>query len=295
MSERHTLKHPRPAMNGQRGVMGRPPTEEILADAAPAEVRIKATFKARFRELAALFPTDGETMVVRAQAIACAQSRLEHLKSANPDAIAEKTIACLHLGLELGDQASLVPFKGDVQLIIGPRGLIALAYRSGFVKSIEARSVFAPDMFDYELGDRPFIRHKKATAGRREALITHVYAVIETTTQGTIREVLTAEDIDFYRSFSKATNGPWVDNFEGMCRKTVLKRALEFVPRSPLLATALREDDVGGFEVTDEIVSAIRGRLAEPAPTLAAVPRRQDPRAEVEHVIAEQREMGDEA
>jgi recombination protein RecT len=189
------------------------------------------------------------------------------LGSIDPEIIAEKVIACHHLGLEIGDQASLVPYGSDLQLIVGPRGLIALMYRSGFIKSVEARSVFDGDEFDYSLGSKKFIHHKKATSGRRVATISHAYFVAETTTEGTVQEVLTFEDIEYYRSFSKAKTGPWVDNFEGMCRKTAIKRGAEFIPRSALLSAALREDDHGGYEVPEEIMRAARTRMVEQVAT----------------------------
>jgi recombination protein RecT len=231
---------------------------------SPIEAQIRDIFRRQYRTLAALFPEHGDTMVTRACSIACTISRTV---KADPASIADTAVACLHLGLEIGDQAYAVPHGGRAGLIVGPRGLIALAYRSGFVKSIEARSVFRGDEFEYELGDKPFIRHRKATEGRRPPknadvakFVTHAYVVIETKTDGVIREVLTAEDLAFYRSFSKANNGPWFDNFEGMARKTAIKRGLEFVPRSPLLASALRETERGTYEIPDDVMAAALAR-----------------------------------
>lgn len=189
---------------------------------------------------------------------------------ASVETVAERVIACHHLGLEIGDQAYLVPYSGDANLIIGPRGLIALAYRSAFVRSLHVGIVFRADveakLFTYNLGNGD-ISHEKATHGRRsggtpEQLITHAYCIVHTTTGGRFAEVLTAEDIGYYRSFSKASKGPWFDNFEGMCRKTAIKRGLEFVPRSPLMAAALRETEVGGYEIPEEMWELAKQRAA---------------------------------
>lgn len=239
---------------------------------------IRAIFKERYKLLAALFPEHGDTLVARACAVACAHVNSPALSRANPIAVAERVIGAHHLGVEIGDQAYLVPFKGDVQLIIGPRGLIALAYRSGFVKKLYASAVFKADvdagMFHYNLATGE-VMHEKAPRGRRtggrpEELIQYAYSVGETTMGGTIAEVLTAEDIGFYRSFSKATSGPWFDNFEGMCRKTTIKRWMEFVPRSPLMAAALRETSEGGYEIPDEMWEMAKqrsgGQVSEQVP-----------------------------
>lgn len=226
--------------------------------------RIKAIFRARFRELAALFPREGETLVARAvQTATTVSAALDGNVTA--ESIAEAAIACHHLGLEVGDQAYIYPFKGQAKLTVGPRGLIALAYRSGEIKAIRACSVFRGDRFEYDLGDDS-LHHVKAETNRRprgmrpEQLITHTWARIDTRTEGTILEVLTAEDLAYYRSFSKASVGPWFDNFEGMARKTALKRVLEFVPRSPLLAAAMAESEEGTYEIPEEIMAAIRAK-----------------------------------
>jgi recombination protein RecT len=218
-------------------------------------------FKDRYKLLSALFPTNGETLVARACAVACSVVNTDTLERAAVETVVEKVIACHHLGLEIGDQAYLVPFDGKTNLIIGPRGLIALAYRSGFVRSMHAGIVFRADveakLFSYNMGTGA-ISHEKATSGRRvggrpEELITHAYCVVDTTTGGRYAEVLTAEDIAYYRGFSKAKKGPWYDNYEGMCRKTVIKRSTEYVPRSPLMAAALKENEVGGYEIPEEM------------------------------------------
>lgn len=209
-------------------------------------------------------------MVNRACAVACAVVNTSALEKAAVDTVCERVIAAHHLGLEVGDQAYLVPYGGQTNLIIGPRGLIALAYRSGFVKSIYAASVFKADveanLFSYNLATGE-ISHEKATSARRtgsnpEQLITHTYCLVHTTTGGRFAEVLTAEDLAYYRSFSKAKSGPWIDNFEGMARKTAIKRGLEFVPRSPLMSAALKENEVGGYEIPEEMWEQAKMRAA---------------------------------
>ena len=86
--------------------------------------------------------------------------------------------------------------------------------------------------------------------------------------------MLTAEDLGYYRGFSKASVGPWFDNYEGMARKTALKRVLEFVPRTALLSAALHESEEGTYEIPEEILAAVkRGQEAareEPEQTPAA-------------------------
>lgn len=284
--ERPPMSNQGPPQNQQQNrqqEQGRPSPHQERAN------HIRRIFRERYKELAAVFPEDGETLVTRAQATACSVSMGLDI-NVTADSIASAAISCHHLGLDVGDQAYIYPFKmhGKLQarLTVGPRGLITLAYRSGFVRSVVARSVFQADvdagLFDYDFG-RDFITHKKAPKRRPhgvrvEDMVAFSYVIIETTTEGRVIEVLTREDIDFYRGFSKAESGPWFDNFEGMCRKTALKRGLEFVPRSPLLSQALKETDEGAYQLPEnlaEIVDkAIRARDGK-APKAPAMPQQE--------------------
>lgn len=285
-----TISNSEPA---QRGANGRPSTDSILDPQAAKEAAIRAIFTAQKRLLVQLFPKDGETMVARAVSSAIAACRKPNEKTGKPaleaisaDLIAERCIAAHHMGLDPTSECYLVPYGTNLQLIIGPRGLVRLMMQSGFVRKIEARAVRAGDVFDYDLGDEGFVRHKKGE-GNRDHPVTHAYAWIETTTGGKIREVCTVDDIEFYRAKSKQANGPmWTENYEGACRKTMIHRISEFVPLAPVVAAALRQNEFGGVEIPAEVWNAVRGKMAaemfgakpEAAPLFAP--------SELEHVPA---------
>lgn len=265
----------------ERGQQGRPSTDAVLDPQAAKEARIREVFTGQKKLLAQLFPKDGETLVARAVSSAIMASReldkdgKYRLANVSAEAICEKVIAAHHMGLEPGTECYLVPYGGKLQLQTGPLGLVRLMMNSGFVASIEYHDVFGfpdpetgkptdpgGDFFQYDLGDAPFIRHRKGVEGRRRLGISHVYGIIRTTTGGVIREVLTYEDVEYYRAKSKRPDGEaWRDNWAGMARKTLLHRMADLVPRSPMLSAALREES-GGIEVPEEILAAVRARMA---------------------------------
>lgn len=259
-----------------RGGAGRPSTDEVVNPQAAKEAAIKQIFAAQKKLLVQLFPKDGEAMVARAVSSAIMASRKPNEKTQRPaleaisaELIAERCVAAHHMGLDPTSECYLVPYGTNLQLIIGPRGLVRLMMNSGFVRKIEARAVREGDAFDYDLGDEGFIRHKKGT-NNREGPVTHAYAWIETTTGGKIREVCTVDDIEFYRSKSKQANGPmWTENYEGACRKTMIHRIAEFVPLAPVLSAALRQNEEGGVEIPEDIMRAVRTKMA--ADALASV------------------------
>src|SRR5687767_6872516 len=71
------------------------------------------------------------------------------------------------LGLELDTNlgfAYLVPFKDQVQLIPGYKGLVNLAYRSGLVLNIDSRIVRVGEEFEFEYGTNARVVHRPKLA-----------------------------------------------------------------------------------------------------------------------------------
>lgn len=157
------------------------------------------------------------------------------------------------LGLEpntvLG-HAYLVPFwnkkKGrqDVQLIIGYRGLIDLARRSGQIVSIAAHVVHERDEFAVELGTDSRIVHRPNMVDDRGAAVAF-YAVAQLKDGGVAFEVMSLRDVKAVAAAtqSKGESGPWRDHFLEMGRKTVIRRLSKYLPLSIELATAVALDE----------------------------------------------------
>lgn len=150
------------------------------------------------------------------------------------------------LGLEPNTptgQAYLIPFGGKVQFVLGYRGYIQLAYRSGDITDISAHVVYENDKFDYELGLAPKLSHKPALGKRGKAIA--VYAVYHTRSGGYGMEVMSMEEIaDFAKKKSKSFNkGPWQTDREEMAKKTVVKRLLKYAPISSEFVRAVSADE----------------------------------------------------
>lgn len=164
------------------------------------------------------------------------------------------------LGLEptgvLGS-AYLVPFENrkknivEAQLIVGYRGLIDLARRSGQIESIEARVVHSNDRFKALLGSESKLEHEPAWEGE-PGTFKCVYAVAKLKGGQEQIEVMTKAQVDAIRSRSKAAgSGPWVTDYEEMARKTVVRRIAKYLPLTPELADAFALDDTE-IEDTDD-------------------------------------------
>lgn len=137
------------------------------------------------------------------------------------------------LGLEpniLG-QAYIIPYGKEAQFIIGYRGMIDLARRSGHIESIYAHPVYDQDDFDYEYGLDPKLRHKPAIGDRGQFI--GAYGVAKFKDGGYHFEFMPKAEIDKRRKRSKASgNGPWVTDYEEMACKTVIRHMFKYLPIS---------------------------------------------------------------
>lgn len=148
------------------------------------------------------------------------------LMQCNQESFFGAVLQCAQLGLEPGSALGhcyLLPFgngksrdgRPNCQLIIGYRGMIDLARRSGQIVSINAYCVHEADEFEYELGLHPDIHHRPSPLAERGP-VTYVYAVAVLKGGGVQFEVMSRAEIEAVRVQSKAgKSGPWVTHCTG--------------------------------------------------------------------------------
>ena len=162
---------------------------------------------------------------------------------------------CAALGMEpsavdgLG-RAYIIPFYNrktggmEATFILGYRGMIDLARRSGEVESISARAVYEGDYFDYEYGLNESCRHIPSDVEHTPDKLTHVYCVAHFKDGGHYIDVMTKSEVDAIRKRSKSPNsGPWVTDYEAMACKSVVRRAFKYLPVSVESAQAVSQDE----------------------------------------------------
>lgn len=162
-------------------------------------------------------------------------------------------VQAAQLGLEPGliGHCYIIPYGKEAQFIIGYKGMIDLARRSGQIQNIYAHAVYEADHFEYELGLHPKLEHKPAS-GRRGAM-TYVYAVAHFKDGGYQFEVMDMEEIERRRQRSKASkNGPWVTDFEEMAKKTVIRHMWKYLPISIEIQQQAAQDEIVRKDITSE-------------------------------------------
>jgi recombination protein RecT len=173
--------------------------------------------------------------------------RTPKLLECSPESLLGAMMLAAQLGLEPGPlgQVYLVPFKKHVEFVVGYRGYIDLAYRSGQVKDVAAALVHDGDEFAYQYGTSPKLTHvPEGPAGERE--IEAAYAVARLRTGGTVFVVTYGDDWERARKASAAgakNVGPWLDHRPAMIRKTAVRRLEPMLPKSPLFTEAVTRDE----------------------------------------------------
>jgi len=178
--------------------------------------------------------------------------------------------ACASLGLEpntpLG-HAYLIPFnvsaklpdgtwqkKPSVNLIIGYRGYIDLARRSGTLVNIHADVVYEGDDFDFAYGSGQHLMHRpRGTRGK--PIEAYAFAKLK---DGEAFEVLPyarvleiRDNSEGYKSaaaaaakYKKDNDSPWVKHEHEMAAKTMVRRLAKWLPLSLEFANAARLDEM---------------------------------------------------
>lgn len=153
-------------------------------------------------------------------------------------------------------QDGLIPDGREAALVIyrtkeGPKtqympmvgGILKKIRNSGELASISANVVYERDLFDYELGDSEAIKHKPFLSADRGQPIA-VYAIARTKDGAVYREVMSVSDVEKVRSASRASAaGPWVQWWDEMARKTVIRRIAKRLPSSADVDAVLESDN----------------------------------------------------
>lgn len=186
---------------------------------------------------------------------AMAASRNPDLLKCTPISVLDAMTKCAELNLMPGTLGSvyLIPFfnrktnQFECQFILGYRGMMTLARRSGEISTITAEVVHNGDEFEFEHGLDSKFRHKpKAPAG---ASVTHVWAMAKFKDGAHQLVVMLKSEVEQIRERSRAGNfGPWKTDYEEMAKKTVLRRLCKYLPLEPDAEAAIADVDRAEFE-----------------------------------------------
>ena len=182
------------------------------------------------------------------------------------------TIASLGLMTDsvLGE-AYLIPFKDKqgiqhAQVVIGYKGLLTLARRSGQISSIEVDLIHENDQVVYRKGDVSELKIEPNWLDPGE--IIGVYAIARFKDGSAQRVVMCRREVDAIRDSGNSRNNPvWKSHYGEMMKKTGLRRLAKYLPltaeHAPEIAEAVG-DALEAEERTDGVWSVAPADAAEP-------------------------------
>lgn len=148
-------------------------------------------------------------------------------------------------------QAYLVPRKGKICLDISYMGLIDLAIQSGSIMWAQADLVYAHDAFTLNGFDRP-PTHSFNPFSKERGEMVGAYVVVKMHSGDYLTECMSREDIDSIKNRSESVkagkSSPWDTDYGEMAKKTVVKRAYKYWPKSDRLDEAIHHLNTDGGE-----------------------------------------------
>jgi recombination protein RecT len=209
------------------------------------------------------------------------------------------------LGLEVADvrgQAYLIPRKNgrtgnyEATFQLGYRGMIDLAARSGI--TVDAEEIHENDVYDFALGTERFLRHKPSLTERGPVIAYYAVATFADGRKPSFSVMGVAEVAEHRDKFAssrdyktKEIQGPWVDHFDAMARKTVIRALLNYLPVSVEMRQAVHQDaieatgnDIGDVmhvpftpDLPPEGIDAVTGEIDPMTPIAATSIEHADP------------------
>lgn len=189
------------------------------------------------------------------------------LLECNLPSLAASVMQAAQLGLEPGliGHCYIIPYGKEATFIIGYKGMIDLARRSGNIQSIAAHEVYENDFIELTYGLEENLKHvpwflRKDEKPAESGKVVGAYMVAKFNDGGHFIHYMPISEIESHRKRSKAANnGPWVTDYTEMCKKTVVRSGWKWLPISVELASVANKDessykdfkDVGNSEIID--------------------------------------------
>lgn len=163
-------------------------------------------------------------------------------------------------------QAYLVPRDGRICLDISYMGLMDLAMATGSIRWAQAELVYAGDSFALNGFDRP-PTHAYNPFAKDRGDVVGCYVVVKTADGDYLTTCMSREDIDGIMNRSQSVksgkSSPWKTDYGEMAKKTVVKRAYKYWPKTERLEQAIHHLNTDSGEGLSSLAKAEDSDLAE--------------------------------
>jgi len=240
-----------------------------MAKRKEATEKFLTAVKAREQTFASLLPKGMDSNWFLGE-VKVALARTPKLLECDNLSVFDSLTTCAQLGLSpsgrLGS-AYLIPYNGKCQLVVGYKGLVDLAYRSGDVVGFGAQVVYDEDDFSYSEGFGLTIHQHVRSEEEKPGALRYVYAWANMRGGYTVSVLMLRREVEAIKARApgaRKAGGPWDTDPAEMWKKTALRRLIKLLPLSPQKASGLHK----AIEAEDaEWEPAVEAEEAEKAPT----------------------------
>ncbi len=176
------------------------------------------------------------------------------IASSNRQSVVNAVTNIAAIGISLNPakkQAYLVPRDGKVCLDISYMGLMDLAMATGAIRWAQAELVHAQDRFELNGLDRAPLHSFNPFASERGEVV-GAYVVVKTADGDYLTTCMSRADIDSIMNRSQSVksgkSSPWKTDYGEMAKKTVVKRAYKYWPKTERLENAIHHLNTDGGE-----------------------------------------------
>lgn len=249
------------------------------------------TAKKRFQDIASKAVNYDNECIFAMQALMRTDFAMK-IANENPQSLHLAMINVASTGLTLNPAnayAYLVPRDGAIVLDISYKGLIKIATDSGAIMWARADVVYSADAFTYH-GPASIPDHQADPFKSDRGEVVGAYCIAKTRDGDILTEVMSMAEIvkirDKSMAYAKKKTGPWVEWFEQMAKKAIIKRASKTWPyTNDKLAQAIEvaNNAEGGYEFGSEEEREAKHQLQHEAavgrnwPSVAALKEHLEP------------------
>lgn len=212
----------------------------------------------RMRDRIEAFCPPGMTPEMVIHSVMIALQTNDKLLQAEPSSVILSAIQITQWGLQIGQTAYIIPYKGVATPVADYKGYIELMMATKLVKHVNAKAIRQSDEFEYTEGDVPLIVHRPNWRDKNSPIV-GAYCSIPTTAGGVIQEVMNVDEIESIRKSSHQWKGGPLP--EWYARKCPIRRATKYAPKSARLQSVMQfEDDFGN--PSDQAMDLMSGSAA---------------------------------
>jgi recombination protein RecT len=188
------------------------------------------------------------------------------MKECTAISVRNSLLQAAFLGLNIGGilgECYLIPYKNrktgitDCQFQLGYKGMLALAYRSDRVHSVNAHCVYENDKFSFRFGSDAFLHHEPCMGDRGKLVA--VYAEARMNGNSYLFNVLYKNDIEKAKAKSSGAKYPgsiWEKHYDEMAMKTAIRRLFKYLPISLEMQRAIALDEAADDGRQSEVIDS---------------------------------------